>query len=125
MATYEKLNLSPGGSESDGNPIQLDTSTTQVHDTGTSATIKDEVWLWATNVHTSPVEVVIAFGYLVAGGFSDSHKIIVTIPAKSGLSLLVAGLPVRGTGSVLRRVTASAGTASKVNLVGYVNRISA
>jgi hypothetical protein len=124
LATYEKLNLSPGGSESDGNPIQLDTSTTQVHDTGTSATIKDEVWLWATNVHTSDIEVEIAFGYLTSAGFSDADKIIVTIPAKSGLTLLVAGLPVRGTGSALRRVTATAGTASKVNLVGYVNRIS-
>jgi hypothetical protein len=124
MATFSKINLSPSGTEGSGNQIALGTGTTHIHDTGTSASVRDEVWLWATNIDTSSIEVTIAFGYIIAAGFADVDKIILSVPPKSGLMLLVAGQPLRGNGSAARRVTATAGTGAKVNVMGFVNRIT-
>tara|TARA_R100001594_G_scaffold54942_1_gene88564 strand:- start:785 stop:1162 length:378 start_codon:yes stop_codon:yes gene_type:complete len=124
MATYTKINLSPGGTEGDGNQIALGTGNTQIHDTGISSTVRDEVWLWATNIDSSSIEVNIAYGYVISAGHADADKIVVTVPPKSGLMLLVAGLPLRGSGTAARRITATAGTGAKVNVVGYVNRIT-
>jgi len=47
-----------------------------------------------------------------------------SIPATpSGLYVVVAGLILRGTGSVATTVTAFAGTASKIEIFGFVNQI--
>ena len=85
MATYKKINLSPGGTEGDGNQIALGTGNTQIHDTGISSTVRDEVWLWATNIDSSSIEVNIAYGYVISAGHADADKIVVTVPPKSGL----------------------------------------
>ena len=127
MAVYEKLNLSPGGTEGDGNPISItDTSGngTNIHDTSNDETKQDEVWLWATNVHTSDVQVTLHVGYLNSGSAAVTERMIVTLPSKSGWTLLLQGIPLRSSGSTPRRVAAFAGTADVVNVVGYVNRIS-
>ena len=124
MASFSKINLSPGGTEGSGNQIALGTGATQIHDTGTSSTVRDEVWLWATNIDASSIEVSIAYGYVIADGHADADKIVVTVPPKSGLMLLIAGLPLRGSGSAARRITATAGTGAKVNVTGYVNRLT-
>ena len=128
MATYKKINLSPGGTEGSGNSIAIaaetGVGTTIIHDTGTSATVRDEIWLWATNIDASSIELTIAYGYVIADGFADADKVILTVPPKSGLMLVVTGLPLRGSGSAALRVGASAGTVNKVNVVGYVNRIT-
>tara|TARA_R100000152_G_C6777145_1_gene206798 strand:+ start:73 stop:459 length:387 start_codon:yes stop_codon:yes gene_type:complete len=128
LATYTKLNLSPGGTEGDGNPISITTTSgdgTNIHDTSNDETKQDEIWLWATNIHTSAVEVTLHVGYLNSGSAAATDRMIVTIPAKSGWSLVLSGIPLRSSGSTPRRVAAYADTVNVINFVGYVNRISA
>ena len=106
-----------------GMPIKVvatATTGTTIHATGTSSTIIDEIWLYATNTSASSVNLTIEFGSTTA----PDQNIIIAIPAKSGLSICVAGLTLVGTGSVARTITAFAGSANVINIVGYVNRIS-
>ena len=106
-----------------GMPIKVvatATTGTTIHATGTSATIIDEVWLYATNTSASTVTLTIEFGSTTA----PDQNIIVGIPSKSGLSICIAGLVLTGTGSVARTITAFAGSANVINIIGYVNRIS-
>lgn len=127
MAVYEKLNLSPGGTEGDGNPIQItDTSGNGsfLHDTSTDGAKQDEVWLWATNLHTADVQVTLHVGYDNSGSAAATDRMIVTLPSKSGWVSILQGIPLRANGSTPRRVAAFADTANVINVVGYVNRIS-
>jgi hypothetical protein len=92
---------------------------TTIHDTGTSSTTKDELWLWAFNTDTTDRKLTIEFG----GTTSPDDLIEVTIPAESGLNLVVSGLVLTGTGAAARSVKAFAAAANVVGIVGYVNRI--
>lgn len=106
-----------------GMPIKVvatSTPGTTIHATGTSSTIIDEVWLYATNTSAATVNITIEFGSTTA----PDQNIIVAIPSKSGLSICTAGLILTGTGAAARTITAFASIASVVNIVGYVNRIS-
>ena len=112
------LNGSTGGM-----PIKVvatATTGTTIHTTGTSASIIDEVWLYATNTSASSVNLTIEFGSTT----TPDQNIVVAIPSKSGLSICVAGLVLTGTGSVGRVITAFAGSANVINIAGYINRIS-
>lgn len=127
MATYAKINLSPGGTEGDGNPIPItDTAGNGsfIHDTQTGSSIRDEVWLWMTNIDTSSIEVTLHVGYVSSASAANAEKTTFTVPPKAGLMLVLSGQPLRGTGTAARRVAAIAGTANKINVVGYVNRIT-
>ena len=93
---------------------------TTIHATGTSSSIIDEVWLYATNTSTTPVALTIEFGSTTA----PDQNIVIGIPSKSGLSICVAGLTLTGTGAAARTITAFAAVANVVNIAGYVNRIS-
>ena len=107
----------------DGMPIKVvatATTGTTIHATGTSSSIIDEVWLYATNTSTLLVVLTIEFGSTTA----PDQNIIVSIPSKSGLSICIAGLTLTGTGAAARTITAFAATANVINIVGYVNRIS-
>lgn len=106
-----------------GMPIKVvatATTGTTIHATGTSASIIDEVWLYATNTSTATVALTIEFGSTTA----PDQNIIVGIPSKSGLSICVAGLTLTGTGAAARTITAFASSANVINIVGYINRIS-
>ena len=106
-----------------GMPIKVvatATTGTTIHATGTSASIIDEVWLYATNTSAATVALTIEFGSTTA----PDQNIIVGIPSKSGLSICVAGLTLVGTGSAARTITAFASSANVINIVGYINRIS-
>ena len=106
-----------------GMPIKVvatATTGTTIHATGTSSSIIDEVWLYATNTGTVTVPLTIEFGSTT----SPDQNIIVGIPAKSGLSICVAGLTLTGTGAAARTITVFAATANVINIAGYVNRIS-
>ena len=77
----------------------------------------DEVWIWAGSTSAATVNITVQ-----TSDTDDGASINARIPAAySGLTLIVPGLPYRN-GVVL---TATAATASRVNLSGYVNRISA
>ena len=123
MATYTKTLLS---GSSQGQPITVvataSTGTT-IHATGTSSTTIDEVWLYANNTSTSPVLLTVQFG----GTGSVQHAKPITLAPQSGDVLIVAGLPLTGTGSAATTVYAFAPQVNSVSVItisGYVNRIS-
>lgn len=121
MATFSKQKLS-GSTNGRGIAVGATaTLGTTIHTTGSSATIIDEVWLYANNIHSSAVTLTVEFG----GATTTSDLIQVSIPATpSGLTLVCAGLILNGTGSVGLTVSAFAGTANKIELFGFVNRIT-
>jgi len=106
-----------------GMPIKVvstATTGTTIHATGTSSSIIDEVWLYATNTSTSAVTLTIEYGATTA----PDNNIVLTIPSKSGLSICVAGLVLAGTGAAARTITAFASSANVINIIGFINRIS-
>lgn len=120
MATYSKIVLS---GSTNGAPVKVAataSSGTLIHSTGTSSSVIDEVWLYATN--TSVTSVMLTIQY--AGTTSPDNDLEITIPGQSGLILVVPGLPLTGTGSAATSVRAFAGTANVVTIYGYVNRVA-
>ena len=120
MATYSKQLLS---ASSQGQPITVAATSstgTTIHATGTSSSVIDEVWLYANNTSTSPVLLTVQFG----GTGSVQHAKPITLSPQSGDVLIVAGLPLTGTGSAASTIAAFAATASVITISGYVNRIS-
>ena len=115
MATFTKTKLS---GSTDGRGIAVaatETLGTTIHTA--HATALDEIWLYANNIHSSAVTLTVEYG----GVTTTSDLIQTSIAATpSGLVLICAGLLV--TGSVV--VTAFAGTANKIELFGFVNRIA-
>ena len=91
---------------------------TTIHATGTSATIIDEVWLWATNSDTTARKLTVEFG-----GTTDPDDIIeVTIPPESGPVLVVPGWQLTGTGAAACTVRAFAASANVVTVKAQINR---
>jgi hypothetical protein len=122
MATFSKVKLS---GSSNGRAIKIASTTltapaTTIHATGVSATTIDEVWLYAQNTSASAVQISLGWGATT----NPDDLIYVTIPAQSGLTLIVAGLILIGTGAAAVNCTAAAATANVVTLSGYVNRIA-
>jgi hypothetical protein len=118
MATAVKRKLS---GSTDGKPIKVvatGTLGTTIHTAvaGTVAGAFDEVWLYAYNGHTAAVVLTIEFG----GATVPDQNIVVTIPNKSGLTLVVPGLILQN-GLV---VTAFAATANVITISGYVNAMT-
>lgn len=120
MATFTKVNLSGSTQGKQIKVVQTASTGTTIHATGTSSSIIDEVWLYAYNSSGSNVALTIQFG----GTATPDDDIKLTIPATSGLTLVVPGLTITGTGSAANTVRAYAGTANVVMISGYVNRIS-
>lgn len=120
MATFTKVALS-GSTQGKGIKVVQTASTgTTIHATGTSSSIIDEVWLYAYNSDTGPILLTVQFG----GTTAVDNDIKITIPSQSGLTLVVPGLILTGTGAAANTVYAYAGTANVITLSGYVNRIS-
>jgi hypothetical protein len=112
---------SPAGSSGTGGTVTVSASPpTTVHATGTSSTIQDEVWLYAYNSSASATVLTIQWG----GVTSVDNEIKLTIPAVSGLTLVVPGLIITGDGAIANTVAAYAGTANVITVSGYVNRIA-
>jgi hypothetical protein len=118
VATFEKLVLS---GSTNGQPIAVAataTPGTTIHTGSTTTTTIDEIWLYANNTSTSDVKLTVEWG-----GTGTSDQIEVTVPAESGLVVVAPGLLIKGAATALI-VRAFAGTASVVNISGYVNRIT-
>jgi hypothetical protein len=120
MATFSKVNLSGSTGGRLIKVVQTATTGTTIHATGTSASILDEVWLYAVNSDTTARKLTIEFG----GTSAPDDLIELTVAAESGLVLVVPGLTLVGTGSAARTVTAFAATANVISIGGYVNRVS-
>jgi hypothetical protein len=120
MPTFTKTLLS---GSTQGKPIKIAATAstgTTVHSTGTSSTIIDEVWLYAYNSSTGPVSLTIQCG----GTATPDDDIKIDVPPTSGLTLVVPGLILTGSGAAPAIVRAFAGTTNVVTVSGYVNRIS-
>lgn len=121
MATFSKIKLS-GSTNGRGIAVAATATVgTTIHATGTSSSVLDEVWLYANNIHSSAVTLTVEFG----GATTTSDLIQVSVGATpSGLVLICPGLILSGTGSAATTITAFAGTASKIEIFGFVNRIA-
>jgi hypothetical protein len=121
MATFSKIPLS-GSSYGAAIKVAATASTgTTIHATGTSATTIDEVWLYAYNSTSVPLLLTIQLG----GTASPDNDIKITIPVQSGLTLVVPGLILVGTGAAATSVYAYAATTNLITISGYVNRVTA
>lgn len=124
MATLSKLCLQPAGTTGDGLGITVvatATPGTAIHTASATATTIDEIWLYAVNTHSSAVTLTVEYG-----GVSVTKDIIQQSIAAtpSGLVLVCAGLVIQGNATA-KVVRAFAGTASKIEIFGFVNRITA
>jgi hypothetical protein len=120
MATFTKFHLS---GSTGGRPIKVaatETAGTTIHTTGTSSSNLDEIWLYANNTDSTERKLTLEYG----GVSSPDDLIEITIPAESGLVLIIPGLLLSGDGTSGRTVAAFAATANVINITGYVNRIS-
>tara|TARA_B110001454_G_C12424454_1_gene310795 strand:+ start:60 stop:416 length:357 start_codon:yes stop_codon:yes gene_type:complete len=116
MATFTKQKLS---GSIDGKGIKISSNTAgsgvTVHTAVSGTTDFDEVWLYAYNSSSASVNVTVEFG----GTTSPDNTISQSVPAQSGLYLLVPGLPLQNGGVV----TAYASVVNVATLYGFVNRI--
>lgn len=120
MAIFSKQLLS-GSSQGRAIKVVATASTgTTIHATGTSSTIIDEVWLYAYNSATGNVLLTIQYG----GTTAVDHDIKIIVPSQSGLTLIVPGLILTGTGAAANTVFAYADTTNVITISGFVNRIS-
>jgi hypothetical protein len=122
MATFEKVLLS---GSTQGKAIKIAATTsgsagTTIHATGTSSSVEDEVWLYAYNSSSAVIVLTVQWGGVTA----VDNEIKILIPATSGLTLVVPGLILTGTGSAANTIAAYAGTTNVITVSGYVNRIS-
>ena len=119
MATYNKIVLS---GSTDGRGVLISGTTSgganTVHTASSTATVFDEIWLYAQNTDTTARKLTVEWGGTGAG-----DQIEITIPAESGLTLVSPGLVMKGNATPLV-VKAFAATTNVVAVYGYVNRIS-
>lgn len=93
---------------------------TQIHATGTSATVLDLVTLYCVNSDTAPRKLTIEYG----GVTSPDDTIELTIPAEGGLVLVIPQLLLTGTGAAANNVKAFAATTNVLIIFGYVDRVT-
>ena len=119
MATFSKLTLS---GSTDGRAIKVAataTPGTTIHTGSATATVFDEIWLYAQNTDTTARKLTVEWG----GVSAPDDLIEITIPAESGLTLVAPGLVLKGNATPLV-VSAFCATADVVTILGYCNRIS-
>lgn len=118
MATYSRVLLS---GSTNGKPIPVAataTAGTTIHTAVAGTSSFDEIYMWASNVTAAAATLTIEWGGVTDPG---NHSVkAVSIPANS------PPIPIM-TGQVLNNglvVGAFSGTASAINITGYVNRIA-
>ena len=120
MATFAKEKLS---ASTDGRAIKVaatGTAGTLLHTGSSTATVYDEIWLYAQNSDTTARKLTVEWGGVTA----PDDLIEITIPAESGLVLVAPGLLIKGNATTALNVRAFAATANVITIHGYVNRIS-
>jgi len=117
MATYAKQLLS--GSTNGKGILVVATATagTTIHTAVSGTSDIDELWVYAVNSSDADVKLTLEWGEATA----PDGNIEQTVPAESGLMLLVPGLLLQNS-LVLK---AFAGTTNVVVIHGYCNRITA
>ena len=115
MATFTKIILSGSTSGRGIKVVQIATAGTTIHTAVAGATDFHEIWLYAVNTSVADVKLTLEYG-----DPSTDDNIEVTIPAESGLFLIVPGLLLNG-GLVVK---AFAATANVIIIHGFVNVIT-
>ena len=114
MATYSKHILS---GSTDGRPVKVSATATPgtlIHTA--HATAQDEVWIYANNTGPDPVGLTIEFG----GTTSPDDLIVVGVPSRQGLIVVIPGVVLENS----NLVRAFADAADKINITGWINRIT-
>lgn len=104
--------------------VQTSTAGTLVHTTGTSATIKDRLYLWAVNSQAAATAATVLLTLEFGGVATPDNLIPTPIPGQAGEVQLCDGHPLVGSGSVGLTVRAFAGTANVIMVYGYVLRVT-
>jgi len=114
-AVYTKQKLS-GSTNGKGIKVAaIATAGTAIHTAVAGTTDWDEVWIYAFNSDSATVDLTLEYG-----GTSDPDNLIVcSIPALSGLQLVVPGLLLQNA----QALAAFASSANKIIIYGFVNRI--
>jgi len=116
MATFTKVLLS-GSTNGKAIKVVATASTgTTIHTCPAGTSSLDEIWLYAVNSSSTAVKLTIEWGQTTA----PDGNIELTIPAESGLVLVVPGLLLQNS----LVITAFADTGNVVLIHGYVNRIA-
>lgn len=121
MASAIKTKFS---SSTDGKAIKIVVTSgtgTAIHTATNNTTpgaggVWDEIWLWAYNSSASAVVLTIQFGGLTA----PDQNIVQTIAPGAGAVLVIPGLILQNS----CQVTAFAGSANVVTVMGFVNQIT-
>ena len=117
MATIVRIKLSES-TDGRGISVAATSSTgTDIHEGPATVADYDEVWLWASSIHTSGVTLTLEWGGTTAAG--DHFK---TVVEPNETVLVAPGWVLKGNGTELL-VKAFASTADVINIVGHVNRI--
>ena len=115
MATYSKELLS-GSTQGKGILVAATaTAGTLIHTSVSGTTDLDELWLYAVNAHGSSIKLTLEWGEAT----EPNGNIEQTVPAESGLMLLVPGLLLQNS----LTVRAFAAVANEVIIHGYANKI--
>jgi len=115
MATYSKELLS-GSTQGKGILVAATaTAGTLIHTAVSGTTDLDEIWLYGVNSSDADVKLTLEWGEATA----PNGNIEQTVPAESGLMLLVPGLLLQNG----LTVKAFAGTTNVIVLHGYANKI--
>ena len=113
MATFSKQTFSANTNGSGILIVATATVGTTIHTVPSSVT--DEIWLYATNNDASAINLTIEFG-----DATTTNNIKMSIPATSGLTIVLPGLIL----AAAQTVKAFAGTTNKISVFGYINRIA-
>lgn len=118
MPTYSRILLS-GSTSGRAIPVAATaTAGTLLHTAVSGAAAYDELYLWVSNVTGSAATLTIEWGGVTDPG--DHMTKALSIPANSPPIPIATGQVLNG-GLICR---AFSGTASAINITGYVNRIS-
>ena len=117
MATYSKVLLSGSTNGKAIKVVATATAGTTIHTAGAGEVNLDEVWIYAVNSDTTARKLTLEWGEAAA----PDGNIELTIPAESGLVLVVPGLLIQNE----LVIKAFAAAANVVLIHGYINRITA
>jgi hypothetical protein len=114
MATFSKRPLSASTNGKSVLVVATGTLGTLIHTSVSGTASFDEIWLYAQNTSSASSKLTVEYG-----GTAVADQIEITIPAESGLVLIVPGLFLNNS----LEVRAFAGSANILSIHGYVNRV--
>ena len=121
MATIAKIKLSDSTSGRGIKVVPTATAGQDIHTAVAGGSDIDEIWLCASNLHTTAVTLTLEWG----GVTSPNDLIEITIGTEAGLVLVAPGLLIKGNASTALIVKAFAATTNVITIHGYVNQITA